>query len=41
MEMAVRYWLRLQDPALRFDRISELVPNCDKCINVVRDYVGK
>jgi hypothetical protein len=41
MEMAVRHWLRLQDPDLYFDRISELVPNCDKRINVVGDYVEK
>jgi len=41
MEMAVRYWFRLQDPDLRFDRISELVRSCDKCINVVRNYVEK
>ena len=40
MEMAVRYWLRLQDPDLYFDRIWTR-SNCDKCTNVVRDCVGK
>jgi hypothetical protein len=41
VEMAVREWLRKQDPGFYRHGIFELVPRWDKCINVFRDHVEK
>jgi hypothetical protein len=41
MEMAVREWLQMQEIDLYSDVIFKLVPNWDKWINVLGDYVEK
>jgi hypothetical protein len=39
--MAVRKWLRMQQPDFYSDGIFKFVPSWDKCINVLGDYVEK
>jgi hypothetical protein len=39
VERAVHEWLQMQEPEFYHDRIFELVPRWDRCINVLGDYV--
>jgi len=39
--MAAREWLLIQLPDFCFDGIIKLMPELDKCINVLCDYVKR
>jgi hypothetical protein len=39
--MAAREWLLIHLPDFCFDGIFKLVPNLDKCINVLCDYATR
>jgi hypothetical protein len=39
--MAVREWLRMQEPDFYRDEIFKLLPRWDKCIRVLGNYAKK
>jgi hypothetical protein len=41
VQMAVREWLRVQEPDFYSDGVFKLVPRWDKCISVLGDHVNK